>query len=41
MEGLNIWGISMFVMPIILVIMIGLISIIISTIDLISKLIKR
>ena len=41
MEGLNIWGICTFVMPIVLAIIIGLILIIASILDGIDKLIKR
>ncbi len=41
MEGLNIWGICTFVMPIALAIIIGLIIIIASVLDGIDKLIKR
>ena len=41
MEGLNIWGICTFVMPLILIIIIGLIMIITSILDGVDKLIKR
>lgn len=41
MEGLNIWGICTFVMPLILIIIIGLIMIITSILDVVNKLIKR
>ena len=40
MEGLNIWGICTFVIPIALAIIIGLILIIASILDGIGKLIK-
>ena len=41
MEGLNIWGICTFVMPIALAIIIGLILIIASILDGVDKIIKR
>lgn len=41
MEGLNIWGICTFVMPLVLIIIIGLMFIITSILDGIDKLIKR
>ena len=41
MEGLNIWGICTFVMPLVLIIVIGLMFIIASILDRVGKLIKR
>lgn len=41
MEGLNIWGICTFVMPLVLIIVIGLMLIIASILDGVGKLIKR
>lgn len=41
MEGLNIWGICTFVMPLVLVIIIGLMMIIVSTVEGLNKLIKK
>lgn len=41
MEGLNIWGIFAFVMPLVLLIIIGLMLIITSILDGIDKLIKK
>ena len=41
MEGLNIWGICFFVMPLVLVIIIGLMMIIVSTVEGLNKLIKK
>ena len=41
MEDLNIWGICFFVMPLVLVIIIGLMMIIVSTVEGLNKLIKR
>ncbi|MEE0726161.1 MAG: hypothetical protein UCV58_06500 [Clostridium saudiense] len=41
MEGLNIWGICTFVMPLVLIIIIWLILIIASILDGVDKLIKR
>lgn len=41
MEGLNIWGVCIFVMPLALVMIIGLMLIITSILDGVSKLIKR
>lgn len=41
MEGLNIWGICTFVMPLVLIIVIGLMFIIASILDGVDKLIKR
>ena len=41
MEGLNIWGICTFVMPLVLIIVIGLKFIIASILDGVDKLIKR
>jgi hypothetical protein len=41
MEGLNIWGICTFVMPLVLVIIIGLMMIIVSTVEGLNKLIKN
>lgn len=41
MEGLNIWGICTFVMPLVLVIIIGLMMIIVSTVEGLNKLIKE
>ena len=41
MEGFNWWGTFMFVMPIALVIIIGVIAIITSILDGVDKLIKR
>lgn len=41
MECLNIWGICTFVMPLVLIIIIGLIIIIASILDGVDKLIKR
>lgn len=41
MEGLNIWGICTFVMPLVLVIITGLMMIIVSTVEGLNKLIKK
>lgn len=41
MEGLNIWGVCIFVMPLVLMIVVGLMLIITSILDGVSKLIKR
>nr|DAY72014.1 MAG TPA: Vpu protein [Caudoviricetes sp.] len=41
MECLNIWGICTFVMPLVLIIVIGLMFIIASILDEVDKLIKR
>ncbi|MFQ7821453.1 hypothetical protein [Clostridium sp.] len=41
MECLNIWGICTFVMPLVLIIIIGLMFIIASILDEVDKLIKR
>ena len=41
MEGLNIWGICTFVMLLVLVIIIGLMMIIVSTVEGLNKLIKK
>ena len=41
MEGLNIWGICFFVMPLVLVIIIVLMMIIVSTVEGLNKLIKK
>lgn len=41
MEGLNIWGVCIFVMPLVLMIIVGLMLIITSILDGVSKLIKR
>ena len=41
MAGLNIWGICTFVMPIVLVIIIGLIMMIVSIVERLDKLIKK
>lgn len=41
MEGLNIWGICTFVMPLVLVIIIGVMMIIVSTVEGLNKLIKK
>ena len=41
MEGLNIWGVCIFVMPLVLMIVVGLMLIITSIVDAIAKLIKR
>ena len=41
MEGLNIWGICTFVMPLVLIIIIWLMFIIASILDGVDKLIKR
>ena len=41
MKCLNIWGICTFVMPLVLIIIIGLMFIIASILDGVGKLIKR
>lgn len=41
MEGLNIWGVCIFVMPLVLMIIVGLMLIITSILGAIAKLIKR
>ena len=41
MEGFNWWGAFTFVMPIVLAILIGLISVITVWLDVISKLLKN
>ncbi|WP_302542331.1 hypothetical protein [uncultured Clostridium sp.] len=41
MEGLNIWGICTFVIPLVLIIIIWLMMIIASILDGVDKLIKR
>jgi hypothetical protein len=41
MEGLNIWGICTFVMPLVLIIIIGLMLIITYILDGVGKFIKR
>lgn len=41
MEGLNIWGICTFVMPIALSMIIGVIAVITSILDVADKLIKK
>lgn len=41
MEGLNIWGICTFVMPLVLIVIIWLMFIIASILDGVDKLIKR
>ncbi len=41
MEGFNWWGAFTFVMPLVLVIIIGLMMIIVSTVEGLNKLIKK
>ena len=41
MEGLNLWGVCTFVMPIVLVIIIGLMMIIVSIVEGLNKLTKK
>ncbi|WP_275547966.1 hypothetical protein [Clostridium cuniculi] len=41
MDGLNIWGICTFVMPLVLIVIIWLMFIIASILDGVDKLIKR